>query len=561
MKQFFAKSILLWLVAFALVCTTSCQTEEYQEYQPEEGETIQANSTLALEITAAAKNNGSSSNFLNGSSNLDFQLPITIIVNGIEITVTTEADYQMVINILNQFNDDDDDVTFSFPITIILSDYTEIVINSQEELDDLIDEYEDFEDDFVECVNFLYPITFNTFNAQQEIVETVTITSDADLYLLMSGLANDYFVSINFPIAVTFNGQTQTITSNSDLQTLIDSCDDSYDDDDYYDYSYEELVSLAQLCTWDISELYIGDNDVNDEFDDYYIQFLANGTLLIFGDGTVNDGTWDVSLSTTGNYEFTIFIEEFPSLSASWVIVGMEDDEFHLQAGNTYMELEKECDNPAEPECSELAIDGFLQTCFWLPVNYNGDDNLIDYKFEFQTASTVYTIYNLQDGNTYTGTYSTSQSAAGVVLSFGSIAWPNVQAMSGDWTIIDCDEDRLEMVQGNNTLVLEQMCYEEPECDLIFEECDDNNDGFAEFEFEAYKDCIYSVQEVDDEEFEIYFYETIIDAETQVNPINPESVYVNTVNNQTIYVNLVNIETGVFTTIEITLVADENICG
>lgn len=113
-----------------------------------------------------------------------------------------------------------------------------------------------------------------------------------------------------------------------------------------------------------------------------------------------------------------------------------------------------DCSNNSN--CSEEDVDAFLTQCIWNAVNYNGSDNLMEYNFSFETNSQIVVIYT--GTLTIDATWTTSQSSDGVVVTFSNVAGPNIQAITGEWLVVECEENRLELHRGDDILVLERTC-------------------------------------------------------------------------------------------------------
>ena len=109
-----------------------------------------------------------------------------------------------------------------------------------------------------------------------------------------------------------------------------------------------------------------------------------------------------------------------------------------------------------EGDCTELDVDGFLTECIWIPVNYNGSDNLMEWNLDFQPNSQSVIIYNNE--TEIEANWTTSQSEDGVIVTFTNVAGPNIQAITGEWLVVECQEDRLQMHRGDDILVLEREC-------------------------------------------------------------------------------------------------------
>ena len=239
MKLFKNISLLIMAVFFLF---TACRTEDEEIITPPDQQTLTINSTTADLITRTATNDGSNDNILDNANCISIQLPVTVIVDGLEIIIDSEADLDVIEAIFDEFDDDIDELDFVFPITIILSDFTEITITNVQELQSFIDECsgENESDDDIECIDFQYPITYAVFDQNNELIETVTITNDQEHYEFIDNLEDSDIVSINFPLTLILSdGNTVTVNNISQLEDTIENAIDDCDEDD--DYFYEKV--------------------------------------------------------------------------------------------------------------------------------------------------------------------------------------------------------------------------------------------------------------------------------------------------------------------------------
>ncbi|WNH08035.1 hypothetical protein [Thalassobellus suaedae] len=88
--------ILLLLPFFALLMVTSCQDEVTEITPPAEAEALTATSELTSLMTSTAKLDGSKDNIIDNASCLSIELPVIVIVNGLEITIDSEEDYKVI---------------------------------------------------------------------------------------------------------------------------------------------------------------------------------------------------------------------------------------------------------------------------------------------------------------------------------------------------------------------------------------------------------------------------------------------------------------------------------
>ncbi|RKE90899.1 hypothetical protein [Ichthyenterobacterium magnum] len=585
------KTKLIYLLTFfALFIFTSCEDEAVFNDNPNEQEIIVANSALTELMLYASANDGSLDDVLDNANCLAINLPVTIVVNGITITISTLEDLQLIEALYNEFENDVDTLEFLFPITIILNDYTEVVIENEEQLNVFIEDCSE-EVEVIECVDFQYPISFSIYDSEFQIIDTITIENDEALYTFLNGLDDDndgvVLASLNFPVTLVYaNGETLEVNNNQELETAINEAEDDCEIQEN-DCTEDELSMYLQECFWSLVSFNGDDNYLEYEF-----HFNENGTFqIINGDTTVAiGGNWETSLSANGYPELVIsnltaFSED---LEGSWIVVECDDDRFELiretEGNTTTIVLEKECED--DIDCSAQEISAYLQECIWY-AGTNLYDNIIADTFEF-TQDGIVVITNPQSSEQLTGTWSVILTGSGVFVALDLPEPYNV--ISLDWLVVECREDRIEMHNEANHLVFERdcnvamydcenlqanigdVCYVENqqgvinancECEVevttnpfeCFESfnaelvaCSDNNDGHALFNLTvAYANCTPEADVVT-------YYETLQDAQIYVNPIpNPEA-YTNTTNPQTIYVRVeIGDAVGIF---EIQLIAE-----
>jgi len=550
------------LSLFAFLTVFSCQDEVFEETQNQE-QTLEPNSSVVNLMQATTSNDGAVDNLLDNTDCFSIELPVTIIANGITITISSLEDLELLEDIFDEFEDDEDSLEFLFPITIVLNDYTEIVIEDEESLEEFIDQCTEADDDedIIECVDFVYPISFSVFNIDFDLIDTVTVNSDEELYDFLDDLEdseNAVIASLNYPVSLVYaDGNTVTVNSNTELEAAIneaqEECDDSFDCDP------EEILAKLLECQWysgsnlldnfngpfvfgEDDVLYLNENgnltpigtwslqatnedltlvfNINEdpynayngaweffECDDYYFKVISGDNYIIFEqdcENDVDDSVFDCfdeegyvleecDEDGDGFAQFNLYeVEDLATcldgsvtttVSFHETLAGAESDTDFISDATSYTNVVNPQtvyikvalgDNPEEYEiypidlvvddcsggdCNELAIDDYLQTCVWYVVNYNGDDNLIDFEFDF-ISSTEVVITGA--GQTITAMWSTSSSADGTIVTFDGINLPDVQAISGAWIVVECTPSLLQLESANsanqNFMILEQDC-------------------------------------------------------------------------------------------------------
>lgn len=351
MKHFYN---LFFLSLFSLTFI-SCQDEISQIIEPAQGEVLEVNATVTNLVQRTVTNDGSRDNIIDNASCLQVQLPITVNVNGLIINVDSEEDFKAIEAVFDEFDDDLDHLEIFFPIEVILSDYSKITINTQDELEALIEdcEGENEMDDDIECLDFVYPISLSMYNSENQLTNTVKVENDDEFYKFIDDIDDTDIVVVNFPISVfLYDGTERNIENMDMLENVIeevkDMCDEDddndYDDDDCDDCSQEQLTQLLKTCSWTVNKLEINDIEQTAQYTNYKLFFLDEGVLKAINNGNEIFGTWKVDSSDNGIL-LKINFETLADFSFNWMLYEIEDDnEIDLRFEDNRFELEKYCD-------------------------------------------------------------------------------------------------------------------------------------------------------------------------------------------------------------------------
>ena len=546
-----------FLPLITLMLFTACQNEVTEVTIPNNQQTISANSNLASLLSQTAALDGSLDNIIDYANCLSVDLPVTVIVNGVEIIIDSEEDFDAIEALFDEFNDDEDEIELTFPITIILSDYSEIVVQDYSELETYIEDCngENEEDDDIECIDFQYPIVFSVYNSNFQVIETVTIENDEALYLFVESLEGGVLASLNFPVTLILSdGSTLEVNNNAELEAAIEAVEGVCDEDDDNDWNdddctEENIVSNLLECYWNIVAY-----NSDDIYIQYDIEFNENGSFEMHEGmaGSAIGGAWEMSVSNDGLPELVITqITAFQdNLMGSWVIVECDDDRLEMTMEGNTMVMEQDCtDNNSD--CTQLQVEEFLLGCPQTPTLNNYTPSLTTFVFSQDND-----LYSLFEGDLpHWGTWDISTDNNGVFIVIG---FNGLDDFNGLWYVTACNENQLILEQDDNVLILESSCVENPfECFGSFEAeliaCDDNNDGFEIFNLtQVFSNCLNPVT------FNVTYHQTIADAESAVNAFSNPEAYTNITNPETIYVRVELIEnSNVWEVFEINLIIED----
>lgn len=464
MKTF--KPLLLFCLCF--ICIISCRTEDDLAIDPPIEETINANSTIADLISRTSQNDGSPDNIIDNASCLSIELPVTVTVNGTQITIDDEDGYEEIEDIIDLFDDDVDSIEISYPITIILADFSTVVVNSDAELVALaancVGDNED--DDDIECIDFQYPISASIFDENNNLINTITINNDNDMYDFIEDLDEFAAVTISFPITVILaDGTAQTINTIQELEDAIEMADDSCDEDDDNDFDDDDCDNcttndletvFADCSEWTVDKLERNDNDLEDNFVGYVFEFNTDGTILVTQGANTFNGTWEAS-GTGNNISVIINITDLPEFNDTWNLHEIEQEpgevEVDLRLGDDRLRFESDCSTTGGTVDDAALVNALTNGDWFITFFFDDTDetaDFADYTFNFASDNTA----TATDTNgTTNGNWSTSsgdETELGLNLNFGT-GIP-LDELADDWDVLEVTNDiiRLKDISGGD---------------------------------------------------------------------------------------------------------------
>ena len=354
------KSKVIFLILFLIgLNVTSCRTEEMEFIQAPEDETLVANSNIALLMQRTASNDGSNDNIVDKANCFDIKFPYEIRVNSQDISVNSNTDFASVECVFDQSDDDTDTLDIIFPIDIVLADFSEITINTTTEFNSYSANCngENVADNDIECLDFEYPIEASTFNSTNELLETINLENDNQLYEFIEAIDENDIITIDFPISVTLADTTEVSINNlNELQTTIENAVNTCDEDDDYDYNEDdcdnctkiEIENLLTSCAnWTVNTLRRESNtNYDDLYYNYAFNFFTDGTLSVFWNTTTVYGTWQVSGSGNST-EVAIDIPSLPFCNNNWILREVkncsEETEIDLRVGVDRLQYARNC--------------------------------------------------------------------------------------------------------------------------------------------------------------------------------------------------------------------------
>ncbi len=338
------KTLKLFTALFltSMLTFTSCQ-DEIDNENGENPNTNTSNSQTASNLERTSAYDGSFDDFLDGASCSSILLPVTATVNGTQITLVSESDYQQVINILGQFNTDDDTVELQFPLTVTLSNYTEVVVTNQAEYDQILTACQELEaagESAISCVDIDFPITILTYSLNYEQTGSVVIETEQQLYGYINNFGNNQLFAINYPITATVaSGVTQTVTVSSDaeLQAAISDCLNYEELEEEAEDNADSLETILVNGVFQIQSIVESGVDTATDFAEFTLDFAND--LTVVADNVVNATVQDVQGTYQVTSETEVYLDltfagniTFNVLNQNWVVTSYNSTSISLQS-------------------------------------------------------------------------------------------------------------------------------------------------------------------------------------------------------------------------------------
>jgi len=320
---------LLTVIALTIILGfTSCQSEESTEVGTNPN-TNSSTSTTATNYERAAQNDGSEDDFLDGNSCTELLFPLTANVNGESITLLSKLDFSTVLNIMGEFNNDSDVVTFNFPISVQMSNYTEVTLNNQAEFDALKQECENVESEgksAISCIEIDFPITMLTYSISLEQTGSVVVQSEKQLYTFMTDLQSDELFAVSYPINATLsNGISIQIASDAEFQNAISECVQYEEEKEDAKETAVEIEAILTGTKFKVDSFVSAGVNTASDYADWTLEFTND--LKIVAKNTVNATLSEVEGTYTVSSEIEAFVNidfasntDLSALGNDWVV-------------------------------------------------------------------------------------------------------------------------------------------------------------------------------------------------------------------------------------------------
>jgi hypothetical protein len=322
----------------------SCQSEMDEQNDTAKG-TITNVSPLTTYLQRVAMVQTVQDNIIDGSTYCTIKLPYTVTVNNEQIAVNTTADYQKVVDNINESTTDDDIVKISFPVTMVYYNYIEKNIPNEADFNSLIDYWNMYPDllSKINGLNIKYPITINTYNSANQVAGSASITSDQAFFNFIKSLNSSQYISLQYPISVTdYNNQTKAITNNLDFENAIKYAIDYCPENNIVSLDFDAILTKG---SWEIP-YYFDDSEKTSSYNGYSFVFKSDKSVVASNGITSATGTWESTVqNNVRELKLNFSTELLGKLNNSWKLFEFNNSQIRLRdvsSSTNYLYFEKQ---------------------------------------------------------------------------------------------------------------------------------------------------------------------------------------------------------------------------
>ncbi len=335
---------------------------------------------------------------------------------------------------------------------------TDIVAVNSELGDLLLRTSDDNNTSSIDCIDFVYPLTFFIYNSDQQQTGTQTVNNDGELLALLLSLENGAYIALQFPINVVLqDGTIVEVNSNAELVTLISDCSSNGGG---FPSDFETILTSG---SWFVT-YFFDDVDETSDFADYEFTFATDNTAQAISSSNTVDGTW--SLTNSNTPDLNLFFgtnNPFDELDEDWDIIEATQDIIKLKhiSGSDgsvdFLTYERTPNGGGGGGGNTSEFTDNLTNSIWY-VNLledSGNNETCDYvayEFKFNANETV-TATSVS--NTVNGTWAVTSSSSGIdlILNFEITGSDDpFDDLNDDWDVTSFDAQIIKLidVSGGN---------------------------------------------------------------------------------------------------------------
>lgn len=174
--------------------------------------------------------------------------------------------------------------------------------------------------EFISCLDFVYPISISLYNMETEQIDTIVFNNDQELYLFFSNMNEYDLVTIDYPINVIVNNaDIEEVTTDEQLAAFISECEE---------INPTTLTEILLTDVWFVDFYFEMEVDQTQEFCEFKLTFDESGIVQATNGIETYYGEWLIEYvddEITVNFAFTNSIL-FEQINDTWFVINANQD-------------------------------------------------------------------------------------------------------------------------------------------------------------------------------------------------------------------------------------------
>lgn len=222
------KKTIYFLLLANLFLLASCQTEEYEVITDQDQSSMSLDSEVYDLVFRTSMYDGSADDEIDGSPCFSIEFPYTVIVDGEEITISSEAERNAFLaglapGALPQ------DIELDFPVNIQNAGHQIVTVVNIQQFRGLQQGCRNSlgrNGAPINCARFSFPLRLTSYNRASQQSGSAVLNSQQELFQYLENISSSIVVSFEYPLEMVLGNRNITIPNQNRLRALLRDCED-----------------------------------------------------------------------------------------------------------------------------------------------------------------------------------------------------------------------------------------------------------------------------------------------------------------------------------------------
>lgn len=214
------------LIICSLLFLGACQTEEFEVISGDDDGVAQQDAEFYNLVQRSAMHDGSEDDQIDESPCFSIRFPYEIVIDGVEIKITSGTDMDAVLSQLDEVNLSS--LRLKFPVTLIMSNYQNVTVRNWQQYVGLQqgcrNDIASNEDPII-CVAPEFPVRVFIYNLSTQKTSSANFANKQQLFDFMNNRAPDEVLDFDYPMTlVNADNSKLEIATSAQFKNALKDC-------------------------------------------------------------------------------------------------------------------------------------------------------------------------------------------------------------------------------------------------------------------------------------------------------------------------------------------------